>query len=64
MPNKVLKSYAKQSGHSKDKVEKDWDDSKKAAEKAGLKPDSERYWKYTNAVTRKKQGLGDKEKKD
>jgi len=57
MPNKVVKSYAKKSGHSTGKVEKDWNTSKEAAKKAGLEPGSERYWSYVNAVTKKKQGF-------
>jgi hypothetical protein len=63
MPAPVVKSYAKKSGHSTGKVEKDWDDSKGAAKKAGLSPDSDSYWKYVNSVTRKKQGISDSEAK-
>jgi hypothetical protein len=58
MPSNVVKSYAKKSGKDTSTVEKDWDDSKGAAKKAGLSPDSDRYWAYVNATTKAKSGLG------
>lgn len=64
MPAPVVKKYAKQSGHSKGKVEGDWDDSKKAASKAGLSPDSDKYWAYVNATTHRKQGISDTKAKE
>lgn len=61
MPNAVVKSYAKQTGKSTDTVEKNWDKGKEAAKDAGLKPGSDEYYAYTNAVTKKMSGVKENE---
>ena len=64
MPNAVVKSYAKQTGKSTDTVEKNWDKGKEAAKDAGLKPGSDEFYAYTNAVTKKMSGVKEDEEKD
>ena len=61
MPNAVVKSYAKQTGKSKDTVEKNWDKGKQAAKDAGLEPGSDEFYAYTNAVTKKMSGVKEDE---
>jgi hypothetical protein len=53
MPNKLVKSYAEQTGKSVEAVEKIWDETKKEA-KSQFKNETPRFYAYVNSVVRKK----------
>ena len=64
MPNKVIESYAEQSGKTIKEVEKIWEETKEQAKKKFPKGEEDpEFWPYVNIVVRLKLGIEHKDKK-
>ena len=56
MPTPLIKAFAKKAHRSKKRIERYWDDAKKAAAKKFDKKDDS-YWAYVNAIVQRRAGL-------